>query len=742
MDATLETSPPSHSPSPPRDAEGLRVALAEEGRRNLFFFARDILGWDKLSDTLHREVCAFLARPDRFKLIQLPRGHLKTTLCTISYPLWRVVQNPNLRILLRSATSKNAQNWIIVLQDLMLGNPIFRWLYPELIPRDFQAVRWNQEALEVPRTQHWPEATIEAIGGSATAVSRHYDLIVEDDLVNEDHLISDEQMRKVIDEHRRGLSLFVSPGVGERLTVGNRWAYDDLVSWIETNEPSVAVYKRAAVENDLPIWPESFSLDTLNQILETQGPRIYCTPGDAPVLMANWKAKPISEIQEGEQVVAFDENGPKRRIKPATVLRVHQMEAAIVRIHLRSGRTVYSTPDHPWFAYKGSRNGYRRAEVGLSLLHLEEAHLPKLSDKQRDAASWLAGLYDGEGYARGYNIYIAQSITKNPEVCAKIEEAFRTLELPFGYSDQRVTGARLYFLRGGRSTLRKFVCYVPCVKLPRIAKLLWQEAWGERDPIVAIEPAGTTTVYSLETTEKTYTVYGFLTHNSAQYMNSPTHEDARSFDPSWFRFFDSLPTGALRTYVALDPAISKKKHADRTAIVVVGVDSDSTYYVLDVRSNRWGVDELIDQLFEVVRTWRPVKVAIESLAFQKVLQYPIREAMRRESFSFAIHDAPQQGSNKVFRIMALHEYFNNGSLWLRKGVCDGLVKELSEFPYGAHDDSADALAFAMALARPASKQKAMNADPLLLDNILLDLKAQHHGPQQIWSWHGRKPVAA
>ena len=503
MNARPETLPPRPSLSLPSDAEGLRRALAEEGRRNLFFFARDILGWDKLSDGLHREVCAFLQRLDRFKLLQLPRGHLKTTLCTISYPLWRVVQNPNIRILLRSATSKNAQNWVIVLQDLMLGNPIFRWLYPELIPRDFQAVRWNQEALEVPRTQHWPEATIEAIGGSATAVSRHYDLIIEDDLVNEDHLISDEQMRKVIDEHRRGLSLFVNPGVGERVTVGNRWAYDDLVSWIEANEPLVAVYKRAAVEHDRPIWPESFSLDTLNQILETQGPRIY----------------------------------------------------------------------------------------------------------------------------------------------------------------------------------------------------------------------------------------------SAQYMNAPCHEDARSFDPSWFRYIDSPPTVPVRTYVALDPAISKKKHADRTAIVVVGVDADRNYYVLDVRSNRWGVDELIDQLFEVVRTWRPQKVAIESLAFQKVLQYPIREAMRRENVHFPIHDAPQQGSNKVFRIMALHEYFNNGSLWLRKGVCDGLVKELSEFPYGAHDDQADALAFAMAMARPANKALASNADPLLLDNILLELQRQHDGPRQVWSFHG-KPVAA
>lgn len=504
VNEALETLPLPPSLSRLSDPETLRAELAAEGRRNLFFFAKDILGWDKLSDGLHRDVCLFLQRPDRFKLIQLPRGHLKTTICTISYALWRVIQNPNIRILLRSATSKNAQNWLIVLQDLMLGNPIFRWLYPELIPQDFQAVRWNQEALEVKRTQHWPEATIEAIGGTATAVSRHYDLIIEDDLVNEDHLISDEQMRKVIDEHRRGLSLFVSPGVGERITVGNRWAYDDLVSWIEANEPGVAVYKRAAIEHGEPIWPAAFTPETLDQILETQGPRIF----------------------------------------------------------------------------------------------------------------------------------------------------------------------------------------------------------------------------------------------SAQYMNNPTHEDARSFNPEWFRWFDALPTQPMVTFLAVDPAISKKKHADRTAMVVVGVDADRNYYVLDARSNRWGVDELIDQLFELVRTWRPQKVVLESLAFQRVLRYPIQEAMRRESVSFPIHDAPQQGTNKVFRIMQLHEFFNNGSLWLRKGVCEPLVKELSEFPYGAHDDLADALAFVMATVRPASPVQTVNGHPFLLENILLELKAQTRGNHSVWSWHKQKPSVA
>ena len=185
------------------EQEELRLTVAEAGRANLYFFTKAILGFKDLSPTLHREVCDFIQRPDPFKLIELPRGCLKTSLGTIGQSLWRVTKDPNIRILLRGSTATNAYKWINLLQAHLLSNPLYAWLYPEIIPPDLSAVRWREDALEVRRTEHWPEATVEALGFGGTAVSNHYDLVIEDDPVNEDHLLNPAQMQKNIDEHRR-----------------------------------------------------------------------------------------------------------------------------------------------------------------------------------------------------------------------------------------------------------------------------------------------------------------------------------------------------------------------------------------------------------------------------------------------------------------------------------------------------------------------------------------------------------
>ena len=36
------------------------------------------------------------------KLVLMPRGHLKSTICSQLYPLWRIYQNPNIRIFIDS----------------------------------------------------------------------------------------------------------------------------------------------------------------------------------------------------------------------------------------------------------------------------------------------------------------------------------------------------------------------------------------------------------------------------------------------------------------------------------------------------------------------------------------------------------------------------------------------------------------------------------------------------------------
>lgn len=254
--------------------EVLRENMRNMAKSSLYFFAKAILGFDKLTNSLHKPVTEFLELSDRRKMLVLPRGHYKTTISTISYPMWLSVNNPNIRILLASSTTTNAQKMLGLIRAKWERCDMLRWLFPELVP-DTGLTRWNDSCAVINRNMDFPEGTYEAIGAGGTAVSRHYDVIIEDDLVSEDHLISKEQMDKVISWHQYKESLFVSPGKGLDVLIGTRWAHYDLLSHVMETEHDRVRYVRSATENGVPIFPEEFTLQELERLLTVMGPYRY-----------------------------------------------------------------------------------------------------------------------------------------------------------------------------------------------------------------------------------------------------------------------------------------------------------------------------------------------------------------------------------------------------------------------------------------------------------------------------------
>ena len=254
--------------------EYLRLSLRQQACDSLYFFAKGVLGFDKLTPRLHKHFCEFLETAPLRKLVVLPRGHYKTTISSISYAMWRSVRDPNIRILIASSNATNAQKILSLVRAKWERCTTLRWLFPEIVP-DTSKVRWTDAAATVTRLQDWPESTYEAIGAGGTAVSRHYDIIIEDDLVSDDQLLSRDQMEKVISWHQYKESLFVSPARGESLVIGTRWAFFDLISWVLENEGDRIRYVRSAVENGIPIFPEEFTLQELERLLAIMGPYKY-----------------------------------------------------------------------------------------------------------------------------------------------------------------------------------------------------------------------------------------------------------------------------------------------------------------------------------------------------------------------------------------------------------------------------------------------------------------------------------
>lgn len=264
--------------------------LRLEAEKSLFFFAKGILGFTKLDKKIHGPICRILESPElrRRGKIVLPRSWYKSTLISIAYPLWRAMKNPNIRILLAQNTYINATSKLRTIGDMILTNQILRALWPEVLP-DKSCV-WKAEKMELKRTQQWPEATFEAAGIKTQIVSRHYDLIIEDDTVapdlsdiGEDNIApTKEDIDQAIGWHRLVPPLLTSMQEGEILVVGTRWFEKDLLSWIAENE-KYTTYERAVRENQegLPTedgeltFPEQFPEPILDELKAALGPYMF-----------------------------------------------------------------------------------------------------------------------------------------------------------------------------------------------------------------------------------------------------------------------------------------------------------------------------------------------------------------------------------------------------------------------------------------------------------------------------------
>lgn len=176
------------TPLPPEDDEHFPLLLkakaqAEIQRRqarsdaesSLYYFAKEVLGYQDFYEPLHKPFCDFIQQPSK-QLTLIPRGHFKSTVISVSYPLWLLVNHPDVRILIANATLDNPRKFVQEQLGHIRSNRVFRWLFPESCPPDDEAEQFGFVAsYTVPnREANWGEASVEVTSVDRNVVSRHY----------------------------------------------------------------------------------------------------------------------------------------------------------------------------------------------------------------------------------------------------------------------------------------------------------------------------------------------------------------------------------------------------------------------------------------------------------------------------------------------------------------------------------------------------------------------------------------
>jgi len=278
-----------------RETEEIDAALdiaaeREQGLKDFFWFCKNVLGFDKMTEQLHGVLCNDIANDDLKRiLVLLPRGHFKTTIISICLPLWLLCRNPQSRIALISVSADRAEENLMEIRDRARRQEFIR-LYGGIVGQESGWHEVSKNKIRIPRQGAVTGPSIAAYGVDSKEVGRHFDTMLLDDICDQEKVNSQETRDRVWSWFGRQLSV-LDPGC-RLIVLGTRWHYDDVYSRIErqcprrteNNPMGWTVVKRKAIENGRCIFPERFSKDLLEEIRKVQGDYLYsCFYNNEPV---------------------------------------------------------------------------------------------------------------------------------------------------------------------------------------------------------------------------------------------------------------------------------------------------------------------------------------------------------------------------------------------------------------------------------------------------------------------------
>lgn len=276
------------------DAYELERELCKNSLRYLCVEKLGYKDWDVCHDDL--EDWFLKNRKQDFRVLLIPRYHLKTSIVTIGKTIQYILNKPNAKILLCNAVWDNARSFLDEIKS-HLQNPNLTELFGS-----FESSKWNKDEIVIKQRKR-PDKTpsIDTAGVEKTLTSQHYDYIICDDLVTRENITTPEQMLKV-KKFFFDLLKLLNPVDGQMDIVGTRWHFGDLYGDLadenkirieKMGKEKYKFYVKSATEdgtfNSKPIFPKMWPLEKLKDLHMTIGPYEYA---------ANMNNSPLSEKEQ------------------------------------------------------------------------------------------------------------------------------------------------------------------------------------------------------------------------------------------------------------------------------------------------------------------------------------------------------------------------------------------------------------------------------------------------------------
>ncbi len=209
--------------------EAHKNALRQLYRSSLYLTC-SLLGYKDVNPRTHGDTIRALQSDTKRKLIVLPRGSLKSSLCDVAYPIWLLLRNPNERILIDSELVTNSSTFLREIKA-HLENPVLTEIFGEFKTQE----NWTQGSITIKqRSQPYKESSITCGGVGTVKVGQHYTVIIGDDYNSNKNSETPEGLEKVLRHYKYNQSILEPTGT--YVIVGTRYSSRDVPNFILETE--------------------------------------------------------------------------------------------------------------------------------------------------------------------------------------------------------------------------------------------------------------------------------------------------------------------------------------------------------------------------------------------------------------------------------------------------------------------------------------------------------------------------
>ena len=356
---------------------------------------------------------------DRLCVSQPPRT-AKSSLITLSYPFWLILNDPNKNIVIVNNTQTLAENFGIRLRQLFIDyKDILELNNISLSDTKHSNSFFMFETLD----GRLYDGSIKLMGTGGTLTGQDVDILICDDLVKGFSDCTPTLLDKKIEWFKSIILQRLEPH-SKLIILGTRWASNDVIGYLETNQPNDYKFiKLQALKKDgTCIWKDRYNVQFFKDRMKEIGDRLF---------QALYQQKPLDETGDFFNIdkLRFITNQELRDFVITSTVRSYDCaysDETKGEVNDRTASILMSRTIDDYYIIKDlsvGRYGENLFNVIKSTARIDTANIPILVETGTTGGSSKALFDVYHERLQGYNVKQSKPITSKVDRAYGFKEA-------------------------------------------------------------------------------------------------------------------------------------------------------------------------------------------------------------------------------------------------------------------------------------------------------------------------------